>query len=925
MSQGSSFWRGKQYQELAQLHLPGPSVVIDVRRGTDHDPPLIWNIGIELEDLSTEMELNQVYRWRHLTNCIDLLKLAPLRWDEPEKEMTDFILTTRTGQTKSLQGKKALIDELVTEHLDVVRTNRIGAGRDQDAADPDEARVDPEQVTVRVFFLVDAEDTDSLVSADTYAKWLKSAYHEYEEFGRSGRDKRISTLAICMNADPFVHHPYTLAQYLNHASKNHPALDAVILLHTYGDDEAYIGGDIQSYQVELILYALLLLSIESLTEAEQDTLGNQSLNLYIYNGEYPDQVALPWPIFMMGISSLEYSARWGGRWLDYGLVAKIIEIMHETEEVDREDELGELREEVQKKFENWLQEVNDMVTGDYTGVIPRLNVFNELQSYLASSPFHGKRYAASAHELNTFSQHVSKFYTGNGNTLESSLEGAQLIPWQLRRDYMRVSEDERNEPSRIHELYQKLHRLRSDAAQLPALLFHRARGMLPRALRQLSELTGEVKKICEVAEYPPNLKEYAEQFNRQAEQECIQLQRLISDQRWPFSGRIQQQREESHRRLKDIAQNHVKRVQAVIAARVALVLLQEVGLYNPNDKLCLFHERLRNLDAAMKEAQRRASLQQQRAYRRLKVSLSQTQVGTSQTPLRLSLNNRRDWLNWVQIIESFEFHSKELESTPTYLDLLMKWLLRVLGGEKPLNITEQYLSEIKRKELSTFRSDKSVQDELHAYSTMLVAVLILFDTVSFDTASIQQLLDQYVKLKNSSLGEPSTLETNIMGLQSIIREAKATRSSIGRNSQTQSFPSFSLPHGRLLELILAAWVNNLYAEDPILAQVLDRSGILTRLVESNTSPVQALKDLQARNRLLGYRDSMVGDDLYYLLLASGEASNDFLKEVALSNFAHIRAVRFPDPEKLIYLHIHRIRQVLPGFVSPSQEQLSPNT
>ncbi len=302
MSQGSSFWRGKQYQKLEELHLPGPSVVIDVRRGTDHDPPLIWNLGIELEDLSTEMELNRVYRWRHLTNCIDLLKLAPLHWDEPEKELTDFILTTRTGQAKSLQGKNALIDELVTEHLDVVRTNRIGAGRDRDASDLDEARIDPEQVTVRVIFLVDAEDIDSLVSTATYAKWLKSAYHEYEEFGRSGRDKRISTLAICMNADPFVHHPYTLAQYLNHASKNYPALDAVILLHTYGDDEAYIGGDIQSYQVELILYALLLISLESLTEAEQDTLGDQSPSLYVYNEEYPDQVALPWPIFLMGIS-----------------------------------------------------------------------------------------------------------------------------------------------------------------------------------------------------------------------------------------------------------------------------------------------------------------------------------------------------------------------------------------------------------------------------------------------------------------------------------------------------------------------------------------------------------------------------------------------------------------------------------------------
>lgn len=917
MTQGSSFWRRKQYQELAQQQLPGPSVVIDVRRGTDHDPPLIWNLGIELEDLSIEMELNRVYRWRHLINCIDLLKLAPLRWDEPEKDLANFDLTTRFGQPKPIHGKKALIAELITEHLDVMRTNRISAGRDQDMSDLSEARIDPEQVTVRVFFLVDAEDSDSLVSAATYAKWLKIAYREYEESGRSGRDKRISTLAICMNADPLVHSPYVLAQYLNYDSRNHPALDAVILLNTYGDDEAYIGGDVQSYQVELILYTLLLLSLESISDTQQETFGDQSLSLYISDKTNSDPFVPPWPIFMIGISSLEYSARWGGRWLDYGLVTKIIEIMYETEEVDREDELGELRSEVHDKLEKWLQKVNNLVNGAFTEVIPRLHVLVELQRYIDTSPFYEKRNADSALEISTFSKHVSQFYIGHGNTLERSMEGAQLIPWQIRRSYMNISKEEENESFQIKELYQELQTLQSEVARLPVLLFHRARGMLPRMLRQLSELAEEINKIYEVAEYPPNLSELEERFNQQAGQEYIQLQRFLKDQRWPFSGKIQQKREESYLKLKALVRYHIGQVQTVIAARVALVLLQEAGLYNPDGKLCLFQERLKNLDKAMIDAQRRASLQQYRAYKRLKVSLSQTQVGSSQTPLKLNLNNRRDWLKWTQVVESLETHSKNLESTPIYLDLLMRWLLRLLGGEKPLDIAEEYLSEIKRKKHRSFQVNKSDQDELHIYSTILVAVLILFDIISFDPASIEQLLDQYAKLQNSSAGEPSTLETNIMGLQSFIREAKATSSGIGKSGQKQSFPSFSPPHGHLLEMILAAWVNNLYAEDPLLIPVLDRSGVLMRLEENDITPVQALKDLQARNRLLGYRDSMAGDDLYYLLLAPGEAGKDFLKEVALSNFAHIRPVRFPDPEKLIYLHIHRIHRILPGSAPPS--------
>jgi hypothetical protein len=77
------------------------------------------------------MRLNEVYRWRYLADCIDLLKLTPLRAGEPVKSGSDFILTTRTGHSKSLQGTEALIEELGKEHLDRVRNNRNGAVKDR--------------------------------------------------------------------------------------------------------------------------------------------------------------------------------------------------------------------------------------------------------------------------------------------------------------------------------------------------------------------------------------------------------------------------------------------------------------------------------------------------------------------------------------------------------------------------------------------------------------------------------------------------------------------------------------------------------------------------------------------------------------------------------------------------------------------------
>src|SRR5947209_15290546 len=153
--QGSGFWGGKQYQELAELHLPGPSIVIDVRQGSDHDPPLIWDLTVELEDLTMEMRLNQVYRWRYLADCIDFLKLSPLKAEEPVQKGTDFILTNRTGHSKSLRGKDALVEELGKEYLDRVRNNRIGAVRDKDKdrVERQQVSTNPEQATVRVFFL----------------------------------------------------------------------------------------------------------------------------------------------------------------------------------------------------------------------------------------------------------------------------------------------------------------------------------------------------------------------------------------------------------------------------------------------------------------------------------------------------------------------------------------------------------------------------------------------------------------------------------------------------------------------------------------------------------------------------------------------------------------------------------------------------
>jgi hypothetical protein len=920
---GSGFWAGKQYQALTELHLPGPSVVIDVRQGSDLDPPLIWNLGIELDDLTAEMQLNEVAHWRYLNDCIDLLKLTPFRAERPVKNMTDFVLTLRDGQHKTLAGPEALVEELGRYHLDRVRNNRIGAVRDkvEAATNSQTATTHPEQATVHIFFIVDADDQESMFSATKCAEWLKKWNHEFDGDGRSGRDRRLTTLAICLNTDPHRHHPHILAKYLGQTDGTGSSLDAVILIHTYGDDEAYLGQDIQAYQVESILYMLLLLSLEGFSEADQEMIGNRHLSTFMYSDEYGSSASVPWPIYMMGISSLEYSARWGARWLDYGLVAKILRIMQETGEVYQEERLGRLRRAVQDKFSKWLQEVKKVVPELLTGAIPEFQIFDEFREYIGNSSFYGKR-DISLQDYDTFCQGVLRLYTGDTNTLESALDASSFIFRQLKKDYMQLSQDDQETSS--NEGYEKLLSLRSQAAQLPSALFHDARGMLPRVLKQMSELKKTMIELKDRVDNFPDMKEFREKFRQLAGQERRYLERVQRSRGWFSNQKYVQRRNEIMGRLTGLMKAHLEQVHEIISLQIALSLLHDAELYDPAGKNCPYHQRIKQFAEVANKAQMRASLQQERAYERLKLSLSQTQVGISQKLTWLSLTSRKDLLDWEQMVQSFEQLYAALESTPTALNLLAEWLLRLIGSEKPLTIIQQYLGKIKtQRQLLLLGTDEEARYQLQALSTILVNVLLLLDIVNFDTKSIQPLLNQYIDLKDRSSQEPSALESNILGLQNVVKEEtlnQAMRSSLsGKN-----IANFALKYELPIERVLAAWVNSQYASAPLLTQVLERDGILARLFKNKMSPSQALDDLRERNRVLGYRESMTGDDRFYLLLPPGEAGSDFLKELDLMYSAQIQPVRFPDVEKLIYLHIHQLRQILPAYVTPDQAQISQN-
>ena len=924
LDQDNDFRLMEHYRALTELQLPGPSVVIDVRQGGDHDPPLIWNLAVELDDLTAEMQLNQVTYWRHLNECIDLLKLKPFRADQPEQTINsiDFILTMRNGDIEPLKGRDALVDELGRNHLDRVRNNRIGAARDKGKAVGDfpSAPAQPEQTTVRVFFIVDADDQDSLTSAAAYAQWLKYWNHEYEEQGRSGRDRRLSTLAICLNTDPHRQYAHSL-KFLMQAPDNRSALDTVILMHIYGDDEAFLSPATQAYQLESILSLLLLLSQENFAEEELALAQDLHPTLDFYRDDEDLPFTPPFSIYMMGISSLEYSTRWGTRWLDYGLVAKVIEIMQDTDGIYQKASIGRLRREVREQLNHWQQSVQEIVPGSFVTMIPEFRCLDEIQGHLQRFSAESKR-GISLQSFDEFCKRILQSYRGDGYTLESAVETAPLVFSQAKKDYMQYMQASPNalDDSSPYEGYLQLLSLRAQAAQFPVALFQEVRGSLQRVLSQMNELGEAIEDLRTKTEKSFDIQEFYEKARLQIQRERVIIESNQKAPRGLFGRKHSQQSEQAVGKIIAFMRDQLTKIAEVIAVKVALGLLQDVGLYNPARKIPLYTQQIKHFIDEANTAQREAARQQESAYERLTLSMSETQVGISQKSVWLNLNSRKDLLDWEQIVQAFKKLSDVLEFTPTSLELLAKWLLRLLSGENPAYILQQYFNKEKEQQrLST--PDEEIKVQHQALSTMLVCILLLFDTISLDVNTIQPLLNQYLELKDRSAQAPSALEDNILGLQRIVKESMLGQT-MYNNQAGKNFSGFNLKQELPIERVLAAWVNSQYANVPSLRHALGQQGILARLQQSKISPVQALDDLRERNRVLGYRETMSGEDRFYLLLPPGELGSDFLKELDLLYSTQIRPIRFPNIEKIMYFHIHRVHQVLRLNTPSKQVQIN---
>ncbi len=835
--------------------------------------------------------------------------------------------------------------------------------------------VDPEQPTVRVFFLTDMEDKESLVRASEYAQWLKAWMDQQHGVRTFSRVHRISTVALCINAP--ANGQEELLQELggplwsvwpHSALMPYTALDMVILVQTYRDDGAYIGGETQIYQVELILYTLVLHWPELFMKTDWETRDD------------PDgKQVLPWPTYTIGISALEYSARWAARWLNYGLTCKALELMRDVRKVDRETLV--LRSSIRQWFDDWWGAVQEVVPNVLYGFVPGIDGLDRLQSLARSSPFRSGSLRRAQGELQHFSDEVRQLYASSGSvTLQRTLDDAPFMLDYVKQrtgkpDYRSV--DMQQTSAQLTELDTRVQRF-VDAC------FQGAWGAIPRARNQIAALRDSTHEIRRIQQNPPNIETMRKQIEFEIADADKHLGGKMRTLKLPFVGEVLQstivsllvvfslaiilwfvlvnasfvpailkqpfslgfiwldplcllfamvieiaylllrnrtlrlEQQAVYRKLSVTLRKDAVAVSAVVAANAALWLLEAADLYKPGEETSPYEERLKQLDKVLENAQQAALHQQLSAQRRLYLSLNQKPLKHALMPTWPNLNNRKNLLTWRPIEDAYLAACKKLETSFPPLNTLSEMLVRRLGTEKSEAIlqsllpgvamqsrfTDKTVQNVLEKQRSGTLSSPNDEARFQALSTMLVSVLLTSDIVPLAIQDVQPLINRYTQQQDLLLPEPSLLGSEVLDLDDVVREVMVFQELNGQQSLTK------LPWKRDVpaEFVLTAWVKQQSLFELAFAESLEENDIIARLTQNKTTIADALEHLRDTARLAGYRDTTTGDDHFYLLIAPGTMSSAYV--MTRERERKIMPILFPDAEKVVYLHIHRLRQLL---------------
>ncbi len=394
--------------QRGSLPLPSAALVIDVRGAEDAD--VIDRLRIEIADLASEMKVYDVNHWRFLTEFLSFRALSPLRDEDVEtiysqqksgqtpkivpnsqatagsnKEQRGLTgrIDTSTQNTQSSPFQTDLdglgdeskpfdvfqqhIEELAYE-VDRIRTNRIVAVADLNKSGIAGRSV--KDATVRIIFLTEAGNRESLITAAAYSAQLKEHFRKLE---REGHQPMVSTTVVCLNNSGEAGPPEELIQGLRWKG-DWKHIDSLLISEQYREDAALIAGAMQTYLAELLLYVLLIippLRVNTSSSMQEIDTVLQIENQGSTNQPKGTWITLPQTTYLVGMAAIEHSVRWGRRWLNYGMVTKAIEVL-QNRDMDDDLERRRIRSVADTWLGDWFVQIEQAIPDKIPGNIPAL-------------------------------------------------------------------------------------------------------------------------------------------------------------------------------------------------------------------------------------------------------------------------------------------------------------------------------------------------------------------------------------------------------------------------------------------------------------------------------------------------------------------------------------------------------------------------
>jgi len=544
--------------QRSQLPLPSAALVIDVR-GIQDDEVIEW-LHVEIADLANEMKTYNVHHWRYLTEFISVQRIQMVQENEygienagdPEEDDEPSSLT---GVANPTEPENALffnelrtqigaedvpfnyfeqkIDELIQE-IDRIRNNRIAAVKDlNNAAIPGRSNRDS---TVRVIFLTDLKYPESLSTAAIYAERLKAYYRKLE---KPNHQMLLNTTVLCLSNSGEAGPPALLIQRLaRNNSWEH--LDSLILSENYREDAAQIAGPIQAYIAELLLYVLLIippLQVSSSAIA-QDAAPKHAAD----DTDTNVLVGLPQHTFIVGLAALEYSARWGRRWLNFGLAKEVTNVLRQKLPSNNKEKVRQA-DIAASWFHDWLERVRQTIPDEVPGEIPALEgIFRAREvSHLTKQPFTGTHFYLhvgdhTTQDLNDYLTKLAQTYatTSKGPALQDALTQSPAQIMQALR--------EKDDTSLAERRVTPLGKLQIEAEQIlrHPKFFTGSVGALPRAQAQLEAIGTAISHFSQDHQNHPlnplsmkdTLHYRKQELEKNGKKRIDQLKKHLD--RWPF-------------------------------------------------------------------------------------------------------------------------------------------------------------------------------------------------------------------------------------------------------------------------------------------------------------------------------------------------------------------------------------------------------